>query len=370
MSRARALAFYLPQFHPIPENDEWWGAGFTEWTNVVKGRPRFPGHEQPHLPADLGFYDLRLADTREAQAAMAAAHGVDGFVYYHYWFNGRRLLERPVDEVLESGRPDFPFALCWANENWTRRWDGLGQSILVRQSYDADDDRRHGRWLARAFADERYIRVDGKPLFLVYRATDLDDPGRTTRIWRDEARRAGVGELFLCRVESFADERSEPRALGFDAAVEFAPDWTLLRPTLRRVARAGAHRLGLVGSPLTDHQAYDYDVVARRMMAKKRPPYLRYPCVTPGWDNTARRASGATVLRGSTPEAYGRWLRTAAEQAPRSPGGDSLLFVNAWNEWGEGCHLEPCQRWGRAYLEAHRDAMAAVRDDAPVGAAR
>jgi lipopolysaccharide biosynthesis protein len=272
--------------------------------------------------------------------------------------------------MLESGGPDFPFALCWANENWTRRWDGLEQSVLVHQSYDADDDRRHGRWLARAFADERYIRVDGKPLFLVYRATDLDDPGRTTKIWRDEARRAGVGELFLCRVESFADERSDPRALGFDAAVEFAPDWTLLRPTWRRVARACAHRLGLVGSPLTDHQAYDYEGVARRMTAKKRPPYLRYPCVTPGWDNTARRASGATVLRGSTPEAYGRWLRTAAEQAPRSPAGESLVFVNAWNEWGEGCHLEPCQRWGRAYLEAHRDAMAAVRSEVPVGASR
>ena len=368
--RPRSLAFYLPQFHPIPENDEWWGPGFTEWNNVVKGRPRFPGHDQPHLPADLGFYDLRLPEVREAQAALAAGHGVDGFVYYHYWFGGRRLLERPFEEVLDSGRPDMPFALCWANENWTRRWDGLETSVLVRQSYDADDDHRHGRWLARAFADERYIRVDGRPLFLVYRAMALDDARRTTRIWRDEARKAGVGEIFLCRVESFADERADPASLGFDAAVEFAPDWTLLRPTWRRVVRAGAHRAGLVDSPLTDHQAYDYERLARRMLAKPRPGYTRFPCVTPGWDNTARRASGAVVLKGSTPAGYGRWLRAAALRAPRTAAGDPLVFVNAWNEWGEGCHLEPSQRWGRAYLEAHRDVMAELDVDEPAEARR
>jgi lipopolysaccharide biosynthesis protein len=366
LNRLRSLAFYLPQFHPIPENDKWWGPGFTEWTNVVKGRPQFHGHEQPHLPGDLGFYDLRLPEAREAQAALAAAHQVDGFVYYHYWFGGRRLLERPFDEVLDSGRPDLPFALCWANENWTRRWDGLERSVLVRQSYDADDDHRHGQWLARAFADERYIRVDGNPLFLVYRAGDLDDPRRTTRIWREEARRAGVGELFLCRVESFANERGDPAALGFDAAVEFAPDWSLLRPGLRRLARAGAHRLGIVSTPLVGHQSYEYESVARRMLAKRPAAYTRFPCVTPSWDNTARRAAGAVVLRGASPEGYSRWLEAAAGRAPRTLGGDSLIFVNAWNEWGEGCHLEPCQRWGRAYLEAHRRTMVRVRAGEPL----
>ncbi len=356
-----SLAFYLPQFHPIPENDEWWGRGFTEWTNVVKGRPRFSGHFQPHLPADLGFYDLRLSETREAQAELAAAYGVGGFVYYHYWFAGRRLLERPFEEVLDSGRPDFPFALCWANESWTRRWDGSDQLVLVRQTYDEEDDHRHGRWLARAFADDRYIRVDGKPLFLVYRASALEEVRRTTRIWRDEARRAGVGEIFLVRVESFRDERSEPGALGFDAAVEFAPDWARLRLDWRQMARAAANRVGLVDDPLTRQQIYDYGSVVRRMLAKPSCAYLRFPCVTPGWDNTVRRARGAVVLNGSTPERYARWLYTAAVGAPRTAGGDSLIFVNAWNEWGEGCHLEPCQRWGRAYLIAHRNAMAAVK---------
>ena len=358
--RPRSIAFHLPQFHPIPENDEWWGPGFTEWSNVVKGRPRFAEHQQPHLPADLGFYDLRLPDTREAQAALAKANGVDAFCYYHYWFGGRRLLERPVDEILASGRPDFPFSLCWANENWTRRWDGLESSVLVRQSYDEADDHRHGRWLAQAFADERYLRVDGKPLFLVYRASDLDDAGRTTRIWRDEARRAGVGEIFLCRVESNRKEHTDPTTLGFDAAVEFAPDWAALPRGWRRVGREVAHRAGLVASPLVGHQVHDYDAVAGRMLAKQAPPYLRFPCVTPGWDNTARRDRGAVILRGSTPEAYGRWLGQAARRAPTTPGGDSLVFVNAWNEWGEGCHLEPCQRWGTAYLAAHREAMLAA----------
>ncbi|HVF13214.1 MAG TPA: glycoside hydrolase family 99-like domain-containing protein [Acidimicrobiales bacterium] len=356
----RSIAFYLPQFHPIPENDEWWGPGFTEWTNVVRGRPRFAGHEQPHLPADLGFYDLRLPEAREAQAALAGAHGVDAFCYYHYWFGGRRLLERPFDEVLSSGRPDFPFLLCWANENWTRRWDGQETSVLVRQVYDEDDDRHHGRWLARAFADDRYVRVEGKPLFLVYSASAMESPGRTTRIWRDEARKAGVGEIYLCRVESNRNEHTDPGALGFDAAVEFAPDWTVLPPGWRRLGREVAHRARLVDSPLVGHQVHGYDSVARRMLAKRAPSYVRFPCVTPGWDNTARRDRGAVILQGSTPERYARWLRSAAGKAPRTAGGDSLVFVNAWNEWGEGCHLEPCQRWGRRYLEAHRDAMAAA----------
>ncbi|MDQ3627188.1 MAG: glycoside hydrolase family 99-like domain-containing protein, partial [Verrucomicrobiota bacterium] len=221
MSRPpRAIAFYLPQFHPIPENDEWWGKGFTEWTNVAKTRPIYPGHYQPHLPNELGFYDLRLPEARDAQADLARDHGIHGFCYYHYWFNGRRVLERPFNEVLASGRPDFPFCLCWANENWTRAWDGREHDVLLAQHYSEADDREHIRWLCRAFADPRYIRIKGKPLFLVYRTTALPDPRRTTDIWREEARRLGIGELFLGRVESnFPGERGDPRPLGFDAAV-------------------------------------------------------------------------------------------------------------------------------------------------------
>ena len=187
-SELRFLAFYLPQFHPIPENDEWWGPGFTDWTNVVRARPLVRGHYQPHVPADLGFYDLRLAEARAAQAAMAAEYGIDGFCYYHYWFDGRRLLERPFDEVLRSGQPDFPFCLCWANENWTRRWSGRDGEVLVRQTYSERDDLTHIRWLAEAFSDPRYLRIRGRPVFLVYRAASIPDA-----VQDDGYMAAGVG---------------------------------------------------------------------------------------------------------------------------------------------------------------------------------
>jgi hypothetical protein len=342
--KARLIAFYLPQFHPIPENDEWWGKGFTEWTNVARARPLFRGHYQPHLPADLGFYDLRLSETRKAQADLAREHGIHGFCYYHYWFNGKRLLERPFTEVLTSGKPDFPFCLCWANENWTRRWDGHDEEILVAQEYCEDDDKAHFRWLVDAFRDERYIKVDGKPLFLVYRANGLPDPVRTVSVWRNEARRSGVGELFLCRVESFAGERDDPARIGFDASVEFQPDWCHFGPARRRGAS----------------DVYDYASVVEKMMEREAPGYTRFPCVTPSWDNAARRRSGATILHGSTPQLYQNWLTRVLRTAGHCKGTDAVVFVNAWNEWAEGNHLEPCQRWGSAYLEATREALAAA----------
>jgi len=334
----RLIAFYLPQFHPIPENDEWWGKGFTEWTNVVRGKPLFRGHEQPRLPADLGFYDLRLPETRQAQADLARAHGIHGFCYYHYWFTGRQVLERPFEEVLRSGSPDLPFCLCWANENWTRTWDGRGGVVLLEQRYSDDDDLAHIRALAPAFADPRYIRVDGKPLFLVYRASLLPDPARSTAIWRAEARRLGLGELYLCRVESFFEDHDDPGPLGFDAAVEFQPDWSRLPDAtprgriarrldrLRRAGAEAAHR---------GWRVFDYAATARRMRQPRDLPYTLHPCVTPRWDNTARRGDRATVFHGSTPELYEAWLREVVERTVaggRGDGGD-LVFVNAWNEW-------------------------------------
>ena len=224
----RAIAFYLPQFHPIPENDEWWGKGFTEWTNVSKANPLFEGHYQPHIPGELGYYDLRSPQTRKAQAKLAREYGIHGFCYYHYWFNGKLLLNQPLDEVLASGEPEFPFCLCWANEDWTRAWDGRSGEVLIGQAYNHDDDRAHMRYLAPIFTDNRYIRVGGKPLFLVYRANRMPDPKKTAELWREEARSLGIGELYLCRVESFPDEHADPAAIGFDASVEFQPDWTQL----------------------------------------------------------------------------------------------------------------------------------------------
>jgi lipopolysaccharide biosynthesis protein len=352
MSEVKPIAFYLPQYHPISENDKWWGKGFTEWRNVVKARPRFKGHYQPHLPADLGFYDLRLPEVREAQAEMAKSHGIHGFCYYHYWFNGQRLLERPFNEVLATGQPDFPFCLCWANENWTRRWDGKEENILMEQVYNAKADRQHIQWLVKAFSDPRYIKIDGKPLFLVYRASSLPNPRQTTTIWREEAYKLGIGELFLARVESFGNEHNNPLKMGFDAAVEFQPDWTRLGLPLQFGRRWNwMRKMGLAEKAFGENSVYLYQNIVHQMLKKPAPNYLRFPCVTPSWDNTARRTSGATILHDSTPELYGEWLQVAIQKVIEKPRTHGFLFINAWNEWAEGNHLEPCQRWGREYLE-------------------
>jgi lipopolysaccharide biosynthesis protein len=357
-TRVRLITFYLPQFHPIPENDAWWGPGFTEWTNVARARPLFRGHDQPRIPADLGFYDLRLPETRLAQAELARTHGVHGFCYYHYWFSGRRVLERPFDEVLASGTPRLPFCLCWANEDWTRAWDGASGQQLLRQHYSDDDDRAHMTWLAHALSDERAIRIDGRPLLLIYQARKMPDPARTLRVWRETARALGLGELYLCRVEGLPDERGDPRPLGFDAAVEFAPDWTLLgRPLRRDPLRRALYKLGLNRSAYQRHRIFGYADLAARMLAKPRPPYPRFPCVTPRWDNSPRRKANATIFVGDSPALYRHWLEATVRRfEPPSPQ-ENLVFVNAWNEWAEGAYLEPDRRWGRQYLEATRDAL-------------
>jgi glycosyltransferase involved in cell wall biosynthesis len=339
--RVRSIAFYLPQFHPVAENDRWWGLGFTDWTDVTRATPRFEGHEQPHLPAELGFYDLRLPETRAAQAELARAHGIDAFCYFHYWFEGRRLLRRPIDEVLSSGQPDFPFCLCWANGDWRRNRDGRGGETLMAQGYSEADDRAHIAWLLPVFRDPRYVRVEGKPLFLVYRAADLPDAAATTERWRQAARRQGVGELFLCRVESFPEDRTDPRPLGFDAAAEFQPDWSVLGP----LPQHG-------GVP---HPIYDYGQAVRAMLDKEPVPWRRIPAVCPRWDNTPKNPTTPLVLHRSSPELYGTWVENVTQSERAQYGDEAMLFVNAWNEWGQGAHLEPCQRWQRRYLEAHRD---------------
>ena len=355
-TKVQLVTFYLPQFHPIPENDEWWGKGFTEWTNVARAVPRFRGHYQPHLPADLGFYDLRLAEARQAQASLAEGYGVSGFCYYHYWFRGRRLLERPFDEVLLSGEPDFPFCLCWANENWTRRWDGQEREVLLAQHYGPADDIHHIRSLASAFVDPRYIRLDGKPLFLVYRPGLLPDPAATAGRWREEYFRLTGEELFLCRVTRVPEEMGEPAASGFDAAVEFHPFRPLLGHPLPDglIGRAAGRLRRLLSLPgrYGGQTVYDYRKYVERALAAEPPKHSNIPCVFPSWDNSARLKE-AGVFINSTPALYERWLAAAIQQAQAHPvGGKALVFINAWNEWAEGAHLEPCQRWGRAYLEA------------------
>jgi len=367
-SPLRTLAFYLPQYHPIAENDEWWGAGFTEWRNVVRAKPLFKGHYQPHLPVDLGFYDLRVPETREAQADLARAYGITGFCYYHYWFNGRRLLSRPFHEVFRSGRPQFPFCLCWANENWTRKWDGQEHEVLLAQRYSPDDDRQHMEYLLPFLADERYVRIHDRPLLLVYRTGSLPDPARTADVWREVCIKAGLPNLYLAEVESHGHE-VVPRDIGFDAAVEFAPQWKVLPAAHRHreewdgVARFynQLQKAGLMSPAYRQHRIYFYADLSRRMQAKPPVSYTRFRCVTPGWDNSPRRQWGANIFHGSTPELYEQWLEAmVADTLQRRESEERILFVNAWNEWAEGNHLEPDRRWGRAYLEATARAIQAA----------
>src|ERR1700726_942543 len=360
-SARRLIAFYLPQFHPVPENDEWWGKGFTEWTNVAKAKPLFRGHHQPQLPGDLGFYDLRVPEVREAQAKLAREHGIYGFCYYHYWFSGRRLLERPFNDVLASGKPEFPFCLCWANENWTRLWDGRDEEILMTQEYSVEDYRAHLRGILPALHDKRYIRIGEKPIFLVYRASNMPDPRLATETWRDEAARLGLPGIYLCNVESTPLDYGLGPKTGFDASVEFAPGWDGLGPPLRQnLAWRLLRKLGLSSSAYVEHAIMNYDTLKANMLRKPSPDYLRYPCVTPGWDNSARRKSAAVIFRGSTPEKYQDWLERILVRQRSPSAEENFVFINAWNEWAEGNHLEPCARWGHGYLEATRRALARV----------
>jgi glycosyltransferase involved in cell wall biosynthesis len=348
----RLIAFYLPQFHPIPENDAWWGKGFTEWRNVAQARPLFPGHYQPHMPADLGFYDLRLPETRKWQAELAKSAGIHGFCYYHYWFNGKRLLHRPLEEILASGEPDFPFALCWANDPWSRRWDGRDDDLLQAQEYSHEDDIAHIRWLMSALKDPRAITVDGKPMFLVYRALHLPDPARTCETWREEAGRAGLAGLHLVAVETAWDLERDATDLGFDAKVLFHPQFGWL---MTHVANERGGRLVVDGKP--DLQVYDYETVRQAINELSAVNYRRYESVFPGWDNTPRVADKGVVIYGATPTSYETWLRDAIARARAAPAPHRLIFVNAWNEWAEGCHLEPDLLNGRAYLQATRAAI-------------
>ena len=352
--RARLVAFYLPQFHPIPENDRWWGTGFTEWTNVTRARPLFRGHHQPHVPADLGFYDLRVPETQAAQADLARTHGIEAFCYWHYWFSGTRLLGRPFDQVMASGEPDFPVCLAWANEPWTRTWLGRGEAML-EQRYSPEDDLEHARWLVRAFADRRYVRVEGRPLFLVYRPGDLPDPARTADTIRGVCVREGVGEPHLVGINAFCST-TDCRTFGLDGTLDFEPqlgnlpDYTVDTASLSKLKRN--LRLGVRSARL---KLYDYEDARRRMARRRaRLEFPLYRSVVVGWDSTPRRGGRAIVFLDATPERLERAIEEAVREAEGRPREDRLVFINAWNEWAEGNHLEPDLKHGRGRLEAVR----------------
>ena len=347
----RVIAFYLPQFHPIPENDRWWGPGFTEWTNVTRGRPMYAGHSQPRRPGELGYYDLRVPEVRHRQVELARKHGVYGFCYYYYWFSGQRLLERPLDLMLADRAVDFPFCICWANENWSRRWDGSEQDILMEQKHLPDDPVRFIEDLAPVLRDPRYIRVNGAPMVLVYRPDIIPDLTGVLRTWRRTADDLRIGNLHLCAVQSFGYASSLED--GFDAMVEFPP-----------------HSIG-VGEvtdtmpdvvPAFKGKIYSYPDVIRYCLNQGSGVGLPvYRGLMSGWDNTARRGHTSHIFHDGTPENYEVWLRRLLDYTRRHHQGDHrLVFVNAWNEWGEGAYLEPDEQFGYGFLEATSRAVFAV----------
>jgi lipopolysaccharide biosynthesis protein len=358
MANFRAVAIHLPQFHPVPENNLWWGAGFTEWTNVVRARPLFRGHDQPRIPRDLGFYDLRLPEARQAQADLARSYGIHGFCYYHYWFHGRRLLERPVEEILASGKPDFPFCLCWANESWGRSWLGDDREVLMEQSYSPEDDKRHVQWLIRAFSDPRYIRNRGRPVFLIYRPHEV--PQETLWTFRSECIKAGVGNPYLIGADGRCPTL-DTRTIGYDMTMRFEPQLGALPQarTERLAAMRFARNLkrGYVSARL---KIYDY-TKARMFMRFRENNHPDLPCVFVGWDNSPRRGRGGIIMVNHSPDAFGAQLAQEVALRNAKPNRDcDLFFINAWNEWAEGNYLEPDQRFGHGYLEQVRKVLGAT----------
>lgn len=346
----KALAFYLPQFHPIPENDKWWGKGFTEWTNVSKALPQFVGHYQPRLPSDLGFYDLRLPEVMHEQVALAKHYGVHGFCFYHYWFSGTRLLDRPVKQFMADKTLDLPFCLCWANENWSRRWDGKDSELLMEQKYLPDDALTFIQDLKEAFDDPRYIRVDGKPMLLVYRVNALPEIGKIVETWRSWAKGQGYPGLYLVAVRSF--DITDPRPFGFDAAVEFPPH--------QIAAEEVAHKQVMV-NPAFAGRIYDYNDMAGKYAGQTVEEYTSFKGVMPSWDNEARKPGGGMSFMGSTPEGFKAWVAKACEATLKLKAAERFVFINAWNEWAEGTYLEPDRRYGYAYLQALAQALGQFR---------
>ena len=347
----RLIAFYLPQFHPIPENDRWWGPGFTDWHNVAKATPLFEGHYQPRLPGALGFYDLRLDEIRRKQVEMARGHGLHGFCFYYYWFNGRRILEHPLDRYIADPQIDFPFCICWANENWSRRWDGGNREVLLVQEHDTASDMKFIRDVIPLFKDPRYIRVNGAPLLVLYRADLLKVPTATAAGWREECEKAGLPGLHLCAAQTF--DVGDPRPYGFDSACEFPPH---------------KHAVGHIAQNLPMPEDFkgwvcDYEMVARHSLTAPVPDYPLYRGLFPSWDNTARKRNQALIFHHADPARYEYWLRGLVSYTRQNLVGDQrLIFINAWNEWAEGAHLEPDLKNGMAYLEATKRALSGQTD--------
>lgn len=354
--RARVLAYYLPQFHQIPENNEWWGTGFTEWTNVARGMPRFVGHYQPRIPRDLGHYTLDNPDILRRQARMAREGGIEGFIFYFYWFNRTRLLESPLEMLLANPDIDMPFSLMWANENWSRRWDGSEDDILIAQDFRPEDEQALIACFVRHFRDPRYIHVDGRPLLMLYRPGVVPDCATTIARWRRLFREAYGAEPVFVMSQSFGDQ--DPGAFGMDAAIEFPPHKVVNGlPTINP-------EMDFLDTEFTG-QVFDYAKVVDNALSMPMPDFPLIRTASPSWDNDARRQGAGLLLHGSTPALYERWLSELIENARAHPFfGEPLVCVNAWNEWAEGAYLEPDQHFGSAFLNATARAVTGFSQDA------
>lgn len=353
MTRPKIIAFYLPQFHPTKENDEWWGRGFTEWTNVGKAKPLFWGHLQPKVPADLGYYDLRLAEVREQQAELARDAGVEGFCYWHYWFgNGKELLERPFKEVLESGKPDFPFCLGWANESWKKKlWnkDAVGDQLLIKQEYNGIEDyTEHFYSVLKAFKDDRYIKIDGKPIFLIYKPFDSSEIPNFMQCWNDLAQREGLPGIFWiahCANEKYSYE--EYRKLGFDYINTcYILRYFECRPFLKKCFDK------IVKILLHHPSKVDYKTASKYFYPQKDFDDNRiFPTIITGWDHTPRSGIKGVALTKYTPKIFKEVVSVLFKKLSSCDKDYNLVFLKSWNEWGEGNYIEPDLMWGRAFLD-------------------
>lgn len=362
VSKIRPIAFYLPQYYPIPENDQWWGKGFTEWTNVSKAKPLFPGHYQPKLPSELGFYDLRVPEVREQQAQLAKEYGIEGFCYWHYWFgNGRRILERPFNEVLESGKPDFPFCLAWANESWTGIWHGLTNEVLMEQLYPGIDDYiNHFNFLIKAFTDKRYLRIDDKPIFVVYRPDAIPDLHVFVDTFQQQAKANGLKGIYLIATNVPLQWNAAEK--GFDAITPSNHDklaYVKSDSGLKNFYRQQINRRrvskmykGLFKKPT---HVYDYNEAMKWFVRDDPSNSLVYPMVIPNWDNTARSGINGFVLHNSTPELFKQVMKKAIQKVEDFPDDQKVVFIKSWNEWAEGNYLEPDRKFGRKYLEVIKE---------------
>lgn len=366
----RAIAIYLPQFHAIPENDMWWGKGFTEWRNVVTGKALCKGHYQPHIPADLGFYDLRNSTVFHEQIELAKAAGIFGFMFYEYWFGGKRMLELPIENYMADKTISFPYFLCWANENWTRRWDGQDKEVLLEQSYCESDYEMHFKEVyARHFKSGKYITVDGKPVLAIYKPGLIPDIEIMISLWRKMTRELGFPDLYLigCEANGICEKYH-----GFDATYEFQPNWRVAGSIIQQSLQSKNslvrriynrfQQLLIINWERKDKGSnffIDYSTYIKHVLSDTvTSEFKRYPCVMPGWDNSPRRKNGgAIVFLNSSPALYEAWLMRIAQGFRPHSKEENFIFINAWNEWAEGAHLEPCLFWGHAYLDATNTAL-------------